>query len=977
MKHQQGTGHHEFDVVRMGAYGESDIGRFAVPAFHVFFHSEWDAGFYADPHSIRKSAPLRLICAYLSATARDANQEKSSSQRFVVPSKMAGVKHVFSFVMALAAGLLFIVATSNIFGDTAIRTIKAGMSGTALLINGSFDERSSKATNAWRGWKNGFQVVENEGRDGSSAIVCFRKESDGEYGAGQTLPLDRTNTAPIIISGWSRAEDVSGSSDGGYSLYADIVFTDGSTLWGQNARFSCGTHDWEKCEFVILPDKSIRSLTLHCLFRGHTGKVWFDDVSLQEMSIPSGAAMYQGAPVETNPAEIKTVPGEPAKTIESGDLAMTLQGQIITSLTVNRQKVTTVAPGGFLARDFAAKSDFHTFKNGACEELGLKVTAAITGTENHIVVSGQIQDITGKDRALTLVFALPLDATGWTWGDDVRHERHIHGNEEYANTFNLHSGANGKMSYYPLAAVWNQKSGIALGMDMDFPAQYRLVYSSALRQFLIAYDFGLTPETTPGSGQASFRFVIYTFKPQWGFRAALQKYYEIFPQHFTKRVRREGNWMPFTDISKVKGFEDFVFAFQEGAPNVAFDDQHDISSFVYVEPMSHWLPMAPMVPRTYEGALGLLREDLSGKRGATLKQMASATFSSGTHQANGQFAMSFQKAPWCDGAVLYLNPMPGIATNSSYPFSKAGVMTRGIEEAFAKNARVTEKNQPMAGLDGVYLDSMEMAGEELNYRREHFRVTRTPLVFDQQGRCCQLMMFATWEFAQSQANEMHRRSKLMFANSVLWKYSFNAPLLDVLGTEVDWMNRGQYQPSTDTVMNFRRAMCYRKPYCLLMNTDYNAFTTERVERYFQRCLFYGIWPGFFDEEAASKDPYWASTKRWFDRDRGLFKKYMPLLRQTTAAGWNPIPSARTDNKDIHLERFGLDAQKRLFLTICNESEQSQEGIVKVDFQELRLRPVAEAFELVSGSRQVSAQDGWLVKVKPQETQVLMLDFKND
>lgn len=850
------------------------------------------------------------------------------------------------------------------------------MAGTVLLVNGSFDEQTGETAKTWRAWKNGFQLVEKEGKNGSTAIVCSRKETDGEFGASQTLQLNRTNTAPLMITGWSKAESVSGSPDSGYSLYADIIFTDGSTLWGQTSRYSCGTHDWEKSEFVILPDKPIQSLTLHCLFRGHTGKVWFDDVSLLEMNIPSGAVLYQGAPIEANTIQIEPSKDAITKSIQSENLTLKLQDQTIRSLTAGGQEYPSPAPGGFLVRDFAVKSDFHNFKKGACEELGIKINATITAAKNHVVVSGLVQDVTGKDRALTLLFALPLDATGWNWGDDMRHERVIQGNEEFANTFNLHSGANGKMSYYPLAAVWNQKAGIALGMDMDYPAQYRLVYSGALHQFLIAYDFGLAPDTDLHHGQANFRFVLYSFQPQWGFRAALQKYYDIFPHHFTRRVQREGNWMPFTDIAKVKEFEDFDFAFQEGAPNVAFDDHHGIASFVYVEPMSHWLPMPPAVPRTYDATLDLLREDLAGKRGATLKQMASATFSSGTHQANGQLAMSFQNAPWCNGAVIYLNPMPGIATNSTYPSSKSSVMEKSIEDAIANNASKSETNTSMPGLDGVYLDSIEMAGEELNYRRDHFRVTRTPLVFDSQGRCCQLMMLATWEFAQSKASEMHRRNKLMFANAVLWKYSFNAPLLDVLGTEVDWMSGGHYQPSSDTIMNFRRALCYRKPYCLLMNTDFSSFTSEWVEHYFQRCLFYGIWPGFFDQEAASKDPYWDSRKQWYERDRTLFKKYMPLMEQTTAAGWNPIPFAQMDNKDIHLERFGPDSQKRMFITLCNESEKPQSGDVKVDFNGLGFKPINNATEMISGVSQLPGKDGWSVRLKPQETQVLVFDFKN-
>ena len=88
-----------------------------------------------------------------------------------------------------------------------------------------------------------------------------------------------------------------------------------------------------------------------------------------------------------------------------------------------------------------------------------------------------------------------------------------------------------------------------------------------------------------------------------------------------------------------------------------------------------------------------------------------------------------------------------------------------------------------------------------------------------------------------------------------------------------------------------------------MNTDYARFTPELVERYFQRCLFYGVWPGFFDEEATSKDPYWVSAKKWYERDRPLFKKYIPLLCRLTGAGWQPLTHASCDNANILVERF--------------------------------------------------------------------------
>ena len=582
-------------------------------------------------------------------------------------------------------------------------------------------------------------------------------------------------------------------------------------------------------------------------------------------------------------------------------------------------------------------------------------------------------DKTGGDRALTLLFALPINADGWTWGDDMGHSRSISGIEEYANTVNMHSGANGKMSLYPLAAIWNTNTGLAIGMDMGYPAQYRLVYHAATKQFMIAYDLGLSPETRLHPNRADFRFVLFQFDPQWGFRAALQRYYEIFPEGFKRRVKHEGIWMPFTDIAKVPGFEDFGFGFQEGGVNVSFDDQHGIASFVYVEPMSHWLAMPAQAPRIYEGVLDVLNQDLAGTRGEEAKNMSAATFNSGIYGKDGKYSLSIQKAPWCDGAMFLLSPQPGIVASSKYPATKASMMQKAISNAFAKNRPANASTELGSGLDGVYLDSLEMGAEELNYRKDHFQVAAAPLVFDSQGTPCQLMFFSVLEFAKTTSSQMHTTGKWMFANAALWKYSLPAPLLDVMGTEVNWLSQGAYQPDSETVMNFRRSLCYQKPYCLLMNTDYSLFTTNLVERYFQHCLFYGIWPSFFDADAASKDPYWASSNRWYDRDRPLFKKYIPLFKKITDAGWNPITLANSDNSKILVERFGNDIQKPLFFTVFNNTETAQSGNVRFDFQKLGIRNQIKATRLITGAKVVLQKDQFNLQLAPHQAEVISLE----
>ena len=897
-----------------------------------------------------------------------------------------------------------------------MRIVRTGSTGTPLLVNGSFEELRQDKQAHWSAWQQGYRLAPGEGRDGSQCVVCERREGDGEFGASQALTLNRTNVAPFIIRGWSKAENVTGSPDNGYSLYVDIVYADGTPLWGQTASFTCGTHDWERRQFVLLPDKPVQSLTLHCLFRGHTGKVWFDDASVEEVPTPAGAVLFQGTPLQgVTQAKPDTQVAQRKLSAHDG-LKLTLRDNTITSLQLDGKELSASSPSGFLARDFAADSDVYPFAGGACQELGLNLEANFIPGRDHLAIEGRVTDTTGRDRAVTLLFALPLDATGWQWGDDVRQSRLIRGSGEFANTVTFRCGANGKMSLYPLAAVWSERAGLALALDMDHPAQYRLVYHAGTRQFFIAYDFGLTKDTAKFPGSAGFRFVLYRFDPRWGFRAALQKYYDLFPRQFVKRVTREGVWMPFTDIANVPGFDDFGFAFQEGAPNVAFDDRHGIASFVYVEPMSHWLAMPRDVPRTYDSALSILNKDLAGARGKEPAQMAAATLTSGIENADGRLFLYLVKAPWCDGGVFSLNPDPDIPTSPERPFNKAMVMQQAIAAAFKKNqpnpdqsslplshdppfakalptipplpfrrgegrgegsnSGFKESNQtypqPGPGLDGVYLDSLEMSSSELNYRREHFRTASVPLVFDREGRPCQLMIFNTWTFERDIAAQMHARGKLLFANAVLWQFAFPAPLLDVLGTEVNWQRDGKYTPDSDAVMNFRRALCRQKPYCLLMNTDYAKFTSELVERYFQRCLCYGVWPGFFDEEAASKDPYWGSAKKWYERDRPLFKKYIPLLRRLTAAGWQPLTHGSCDNSNILVERFGPEPGGAVFLTLLNDTADTQSGIVTADPHALGLKQPVSARKLVSGNAATPSGHGWRISLHPQQAEVLCL-----
>jgi hypothetical protein len=162
---------------------------------------------------------------------------------------------------------------------------------------------------------------------------------------------------------------------------------------------------------------------------------------------------------------------------------------------------------------------------------------------------------------------------------------------------------------------------------MDCPRIARLTDNADLRALYVAADLGIVPDTASFPAQADFRFSLCWHDPEWGFRAATAKYYQRHPQFFARRLKQGGIWNAFGPIQKVKGWQDFGFAYDEHSETpLQFDNDNHIASFAYIEPMTYWLPMAKGYPRTNEGALQALKDNLE-KGDAAQKQWAQVTLS--------------------------------------------------------------------------------------------------------------------------------------------------------------------------------------------------------------------------------------------------------------------------------------------------------------------------------------------------------------
>lgn len=115
-----------------------------------------------------------------------------------------------------------------------------------------------------------------------------------------------------------------------------------------------------------------------------------------------------------------------------------------------------------------------------------------------------------------------------------------------------------------------------------------------------------------------------------------------------------------------------------------------------------------------------------------------------------------------------------------------------------------------------------------------------------------------------------------------------------MGTEMTALNGSIYAPQSIESMSMWRTLSYQKPFCILLSNDYTKFDHDMMEKYFQRCLAFGIFPS---PQANYSDDlqYWTSRELFYERDRDIFQTYMPVLKTVAEAGWEPVTRAVSDN----------------------------------------------------------------------------------
>ena len=771
----------------------------------------------------------------------------------------------------------------------------------ASLVSGAAETVRVLGLDAARPYERGFT------RDGDEIVVDNGDDAARRAGAVWSLALNQTEARPFTVRTEARCErGPGGTRTRACSLYVDLVYMDGDHLWGQTADFAPDPQrGWRAGTVTVIPAKPVRSASVYCLYRGLPGRVRFraPAVRIREQA---DLALFDAQPVAL------------------GDLPR--------------------HEAGFLVRDVQRADDGYAPIPVGGEAKGVRLSVVETPAADGATYRVTVEDRTGRDRALTLVYAWPLPAGDLVFEEDPRTAVPLADNAPQRSDAQAMGCGAGGLNRWPFGAVSVGGRGFALGINTAHPAYFRTAVHPRTRLLFIAFDLGLAPEKRT----AAFAFHRFTFTG--GFRGALAAYAAREPDAFKTRVPEQGIWMPFRAIKSVENWQDFGFKFKEGNDETAWDDAHGIFTFRYTEPTTWWLSMDKAHgTNRFTMADCLAKVESLAAKG---DPRARAWRGSVMRDEDGARVGRVMDTPWCRGAIWLLSPLPDIA----------GICEYKVKNTEADFAKFYAKPFPV-GQDGEYIDSAEgYLTPTLDFNRAVFAASDTPLVFssDEDHRPALFKGLSMYEYVRRTAARVWPRGRFVMANGVPGRWPWLPAYVDVGGTETQWIDEeGRWRPESHRSLLYKRALSMGKPYCYLQNVDFEKFAYADMENFMRHCVAYGLFPGCFSHNAS--EGHYFTRPEVYNRDRPLFKKYVPLCKMLSEAGWRPVNTlvASTDAR-VFVEQFGAR-----YVTVFN----SARATVKV---RLTAKAGARASEHVAGG-EVSFADG-VATLELAPDAVRVLDF---
>lgn len=389
-------------------------------------------------------------------------------------------------------------------------------------------------------------------RTGANSIkVSIPGTTDSRSGYPQSAPITAEPLSYYTLSAWLKAEGAGGTN----APAVRVVELDSDKQWltQTSLDFDKGTYDWTQNKITFTTGINTSYIYVYANIWDGYGTFWLDDVELSSFFGPS---IFLNGTLTQNPD------GTVTQKAKANDIDFTFY---------------------YMPKD------------------------------RYIELQGEMQDLRGEDRALQVMFNVPVNASGWRWGDYIRGSRVINGSTHYENVYKI--GDVRTQSTYPFASIDNNTLGMSIAVPMDVPRIYRKGYDLD-GGYSIQYDFGLSNQTLKiGPGHANFTFVVYkTDEPEWGFRSVVKKYYELYPGFFEKKSDKEGTFIAWTKTENISNISDFGISSDLSSTemnNLKFNTLNKINNLKYTEPWGWWRGFGNNATKpSYQARIDALNNDL-------------------------------------------------------------------------------------------------------------------------------------------------------------------------------------------------------------------------------------------------------------------------------------------------------------------------------------------------------------------------------
>ncbi|MCX7598782.1 MAG: hypothetical protein N2512_07920, partial [Armatimonadetes bacterium] len=453
------------------------------------------------------------------------------------------------------------------------------------------------------------------------------------------------------------------------------------------------------------------------------------------------------------------------------------------------------------------------------------------------------------------------------------------------------------------ACLGNEKVALGLAAPMDWPRPFRLCYEAG-KGFYVNYEFGLTREAAKYPGRANFRFLIYPCDARWGFRSAAQRYYEIFPAFFQRRLDRLGAAGFMADLATVEapGYFFPAAAIWDYWKRESLDAyRRELTRLYSYTEMYGWWGWAIGITAEQAKARQPSREEAWAHveelaRGDPPHEVAQCIVNCAPYNRDGKPVISEVYVPEWGGYNYSCNPDPEVT-------GPAGDVNR---------YKLTLQREVSAidtfGLDGMYFDCIFTSTTD-NFRREHFRWADHPLAFDHVAKRPVLpMSFSVFEAVKTLSDDIHARGLPVLSNYSVTDHAtdpFCIQFIDLIGNEMLWTW------TTDPKFSLQRTLAYQKPVSMSWQEAKTTWPQETIERELKQAMFYGTF-------------YWLSNL-----SPQIYDRWVPLTARLAEAGWEPVTLAHVTGP-VMMERFGRVKDSNLHFTLRNDTDQPQKVEVRLD-----------------------------------------------